>query len=173
MHQRNSHHHHYFRTDVSGGRDETTDRVSQLPHSFIFDYLFSRRSDLVFHLIDSFVRKSNWATFFWHSGRLLDCCDFLSASLLPIRWSKSVFYAITPLHVRCSSGHSYGLRPSLCKRILYYVKIHTDRPVHDYRPPGLTIAFGAHVFANTPCSHSNSSDETCKKGTLCCFMFYV
>lgn len=173
MHQRNSHQHHYFRIDVSGGRDETTDRVSQLKHYPIL-------SSLIIYFSADQTWSSTWSILLYQKATGLHFFDIPDASLILVIFSPPHFfllgiYAITLLHVHRYAGHSYGLGPSLCKHILYYVKIHTGRPVRDCRPPGLTLAFGAHVFANTPCSHSNPSDEPCKKRTLSyvvlCFMY--
>lgn len=72
--------------------------------------------------------------------------------------SEYVWHAINLLRQdycvhKCSTGHSYRLKPCPSEHILYNVKIHIDLPVYSvysYRPPSLIFAFGAHVFITLP-----------------------
>lgn len=130
MHQGNSCQHHYFQHDVGQGRQGQRAVLTKgWPHSFIFVYSDS------FHDIQ--VTFSIPDVFF-----LLCCQSFLPSALTMFKLRKCFAGHKETVCCVSAAGHSYGLRPSPYKHVLYYVKIHTERHVYGEGPPGFMLAFG-------------------------------
>lgn len=87
MHQRNSHQHHYFRIDVSGGRDETTDRVSQLKHYPIL-------SSLIIYFSADQTWSSTWSILLYQIATGLHFFDIPDASLILVIFSPPHFFLL-------------------------------------------------------------------------------
>ena len=104
-----------------------------------------------------FVYFTYW---FWLGFHFLSAfhCHFLINGTLSYTFMSSCIKTL------CLSGHnvtSCELHRTFLRAqtipstsTLNYVKIHIGWPVHGFRPPVLILAFGAHVFHNTPNSCS-------------------